>query len=97
MLYGEPRRSDLGAYQYYHDIFDMRCRTRSLPFLEKVKLVKEKYGAEALHGYFDAISPEINDTYRWDEIVWWFKDAGFDDIRRTLPDHPNHHVIARKK
>lgn len=49
-----------------------------------------------VHGYFDAISPEINDLYRWDEIIGWLKSAGFEDIKRTLSDHPNHHVIARK-
>ena len=97
MIYGEPRRNDLGDYQYYHDIFDMRCRTKNLPFNDKVKHIEDRYGRELLHGYFDAISPEINDTYRWEEIVGWFLDAGFEDIKRTLPDHPNHHVTAKKK
>lgn len=97
MIYGEPRRDDLGDYQYYHDIFTMRCRTRNLPFNDKVKRIENRYGRELLHGYFDAISPEINDTYRWDELVWWFRDAGFEDVKRTLPDHPNHHFIAQRK
>lgn len=97
MIYGEPRRNDRGDYEYYHDVFDMRCRLRNLPFQEKIKRVEEKYGKKYLHGYFDAISPEINDLYRWDELVGWLIAAGFEDIKRTLPDHPNHHVVARKK
>ena len=96
MLYGEPRPNDLGDYAYYHEIYDMRCRIKNLPFREKVGKLEEKYEKDYVHGYFDAISPEINDLYRWDEIVGWLKSAGFEDIKRTLPDHPNHHVIARK-
>ena len=96
MLYGEPRPNDLGDYTYYHEIYDMRCRIKNLPFREKVGKFEEKYEKDYVHGYFDAISPEINDLYRWDEIVGWLKSAGFEDIKRTLPDHPNHHVIARK-
>ncbi|MBN1292797.1 MAG: hypothetical protein JXB48_13230 [Candidatus Latescibacteria bacterium] len=97
MLYGEPRANDLGDYNYYHEIFDMRCKTKNLPFEEKVKVLAQKYDKDHLHGYFDAISPEINDLYRWDEIVGWLINAGFENIKRTLPDHPNHHIIARKK
>jgi hypothetical protein len=48
-----------------------------------------------LHGYFDAISPDINDLYRWDEIVSWLVAAGFTNVTRTF-DHPNHFVIAQR-
>lgn len=97
MLYGEPRPPALGEYVYYHEICDMRRRTRNLTFDEKAKILEAKYEKEYVHGYFDAISPEINDLYRWDEIVGWLINAGFVDIKRTLPDHPNHHVIALKR
>ena len=95
MLYAEPEQDNIDQYLYYHEMFDMRCKTRNLPFKEKVKMLEEKYGKKYVHGYFDAISPEINDLYRWDEIVSWFIDAGFEDIKRTV-EHTNHHVIARK-
>ena len=97
MVYGEPRVDDIGDYAYYHDIFDMRCRIKNLIFEEKIKRIRQKYGEKYLHGYFDAISPEINDLYRWDELAEWLVKAGFEDIKRTLPNHPNHHVVAQKK
>ncbi|MEW5758335.1 MAG: class I SAM-dependent methyltransferase [Candidatus Omnitrophota bacterium] len=97
MLYGEPRPTNIEDFLYYHEMHDMRCRIKNLPFSEKIERIEEKYGKDNIHGYFDAISPEINDLYRWDEIVSWLINAGFEDIKRTLPDHPNHHVIARKK
>jgi SAM-dependent methyltransferase len=95
MIYGEPRPFAEGEYRYYHEMFDMRTRLRNLPFEEKVAVLRAKYGEQHLHGYFDAISPDINDLYRWDELVSWFAEAGFTDIKRTL-DHPNHHIVARK-
>ena len=73
----------------------MRFRIKNLPFREKVRKLEEKYKKDQVHGYFDAISPDINDLYRWDEIVSWFIKAGFKDVKRTIA-HPNHHVIARK-
>lgn len=96
MIYGEPRPGYPDDYTYYHDMFDMRSRLRNLPFEEKVRAVEQKYGKELLHGYFDAISPDINDLYRWDELVGWLLDAGFEDIKRTAPG-TNHYIVARRK
>lgn len=97
MIYGEPRPDHIEDYLYYHDMFDMRCRLRTRTFKEKVELLREKYGDDQLHGYFDAISPEINDLYRWDELEGWLLNSGFEDIQRTFPEHPNHHFVARKR
>lgn len=96
MMYAEPQPDRPDAYVYYHEMFDMRARLRNLPFEEKVARVEQKYGKEMLHGYFDAISPEINDLYRWDELASWVIAAGFEDVRRTM-DIPNHCLIARRK
>ncbi len=96
MIYGEPRPNHSGDYHYYHQMFTMRSRVRNLPFDDKVKTIEETYGKDVLHGYFDAISPAINDLYRWDELVSWFIDAGFTDIKRTDPG-ANHHMVGRRK
>ena len=96
MLYAEPTPDRPDAYLYYHEMFQMRLRLRNLPFEEKVALLEKQYGKELLHGYFDAISPEINDLYRWDEIVSWVIGAGFEDVKRTA-DIPNHCLVARRK
>ncbi len=96
MIYAEPQRDRCDGYAYYHEMFEMRSRLRNLPFEEKVARLERKYGKERLHGYFDAISPEINDLYRWDELVSWVLAAGFEDVRRTA-DVPNHCLIARRR
>jgi len=97
MLYGEPRFDHPEDYDYHHEMFTVRKDLRNLPFEEKVRRLEAVYGKEKLHGYFDAISPEINDLYRFDEIQRWLIGAGFEDIKRTWPEHPNHHVVARRK
>ena len=96
MIYGEPRPGHPDDYTYYHDMFRLRSRLRNLPFDEKVSAIEKQYGRDLLHGYFDAISPDINDLYRWDELVSWFTDAGFTDIKRTDPG-TNHHIVGRRK
>jgi SAM-dependent methyltransferase len=96
MIYGEPRPIYPDDYGYYHEMFTMRSRLRNVPFEEKVATIEKTYGKDMLHGYFDAISPVINDLYRWDELVQWYHDAGFTDIKRTHPG-TNHHMIGRRK
>jgi SAM-dependent methyltransferase len=96
MIYGEPRPNYPDDFYYYHQMFTMRSRVRNMPFDEKVKTIEKTYGKDVLHGYFDAISPAINDLYRWDELVSWFVDAGFTDIKRTDPG-TNHHMVGRRK
>jgi hypothetical protein len=77
-----------------------RMKTRNMAQMEKIKAIEHginnnefKIRAD-LHGYFDAISPRINDLYRWDEIESWLLAEGFSDIKRTV-DVGNHHAIAR--
>lgn len=95
MIYGEPRPEYPEDYGYYHEMFTMRSRLRNVPFDEKVSTIERTYGKELLHGYFDAISPDINDLYRWDELVSWYVDAGFGEIKRTHPG-TNHHMVGRR-
>ena len=52
-------------------------------------------GDEYVHGYFDAIAPPINDLHTFEEIEGWLIEAGFVDIKRTVPSR-NIHVIGRK-
>lgn len=96
MIYGEPRPGYPADFAYYHEMFEMRSRLRNLPFEDKVATLERRYGKDLLHGYFDAISPDINDLYRLDELVSWFVDAGFTDIKRTDPG-TNHHLVARRR
>jgi SAM-dependent methyltransferase len=96
MIYGEPRPGYPDDHGYYHEMCVMRNRLRNLPFEEKVAAIETRYGKELLHGYFDAISPDVNDLYRWDELVNWYIDAGFENIKRTDPG-ANHHMIGRRK
>ena len=53
-------------------------------------------GEKHIHGYFDAISPPINDLYTFEELQGWLLGEGFENIARTV-DTRNHHIIARLK
>jgi len=66
-----------------------------LSFDERVTYIRNRFGEENLNGWFDALSPQINDLYRFDEIVGWLTEWGFEDITRTLESR-NHHFVARR-
>jgi SAM-dependent methyltransferase len=103
MVYGEPRPlfgldyDELNEYDYW------RRRTGNLSLRDKVRVLRENMkaglfrtvGDEHVHGYFDAISPPINDLHSFEEIESWLLEAGFGDIVRTVETR-NHHVIARR-
>ena len=104
MLYGEPRRDTISDYEEINEYVYWRKMIRHLNYDEKLEAIvgamKEGKlrgrGVEHIHGYFDALSPSINDLYSWEEICCWLKDEGFCDIERTQ-DNRNHFVIAKKQ
>jgi len=94
MLYGEPEGKDPGEYVYYAEVERLRRRTSAMSFSDRYHYLRELKGDE-VGGWFDAVSPPINDTYSYYEIALWFQQAGFVDLKRTM-EHSNHFVIARR-
>ena len=103
MLYGLPREGYADDFEAVNEYERWRVETRNMSFDEKLERLIEAstdgtlraQGVENLEGYFDAISPAINDLYSWVEIETWLLDAGFVDIKRTI-DTRNHHLVARR-
>ncbi len=103
MLYGEPRPGEIGDYAAVNEYDLWRRRTLHMTLDERLEAIRRGMaegrfaasGEEYIEGYFDAVSPAINDLYTWEEIEGWLLMEGFEDIRRTA-DNRNHHVIARR-
>ena len=94
MLYGEPTGKEPGEFVYYAEVERLRRETCGMNFSERYEYLKKLKGDD-VGGWFDAVSPPINDTYSLYEIGLWLQQAGFVDIRRTM-QHSNHFVIARR-
>jgi SAM-dependent methyltransferase len=94
MLYGEPTGRDNGEFAYYAEVERLRRATAAMDFKERHAEIARLKGAE-VGGWFDAVSPAINDTYPFYEIQLWLKNAGLVDVVRTM-EHSSHHVIARR-
>lgn len=94
MIYGEPTRA--GEFAEINTYVKHRQATAAMSFPEKIEYLKRIYPDELVHGYFDAISPLINDLYRFDEFEVWLKNAGFTDVRRTF-DNRNLFIVAQRE
>ena len=94
MLYGYP--GDASGFEVQADYEGWRRRLAPLPFAEKAGLLKQRYPPDMVHGYFDAVSPPINDLFTWEWIQGFLQQEGFDSIHRTI-DHGHHHFVARMK
>lgn len=102
MIYGKPREGQRDDYAEINEYDEWRRRTRNMSLNEKLAAVRAHMhepgfrvqGEEHVHGYFDAISPPINDLYNFEEIEAWFKEAGFTDIKQTVATR-NLHIIGR--
>jgi SAM-dependent methyltransferase len=91
MIYGEPtRRYEFSEINTY---VEHRRATQDMTFAEKEAYLAKRYPPELVHGFFDAISPSINDLHRLDEIKHWLSEIGFVKMRTTL-DSRNHHLVA---
>jgi 2-polyprenyl-3-methyl-5-hydroxy-6-metoxy-1,4-benzoquinol methylase len=93
MIYGFPERiedfAELNAYEA------LRHELRNCSLEEKRKTLIERFGESLAHGWFDAVSPRINDLLTYDEIGEVLSILGFKSIKRTLTNR-NHHVIAER-
>ncbi len=96
MLYGEPQLNNTGSFQEQAEYGRLRHITRNLTYEQKVELLSKEKSEESLHGWFDAISPTINDTYSLEEIKVWLLSSGFENIKVTSTS-TNHHLVAQKK
>ena len=93
MLYGYPTTpSDCRSHATFEE---WRQRLAPLSFDERTNAIRQAFPAEDLHGYFDALSPPINDLLTWEAIQTFVQDRGFTDVRRTIT-HGNHHFVATK-
>ena len=96
MLYGEPTGRDPGEFAYYAEVETLRRETCTMSFSERYEFLSKLKGAD-IGGWFDAVSPTINDTYSFYEIALWLLRNGFEDIQRTMDDASSHYVIARQR
>ncbi|MBI2264226.1 MAG: class I SAM-dependent methyltransferase [Armatimonadetes bacterium] len=93
MVYGFPETLqdfvELNSYE------EMRERLRLLSCEEKKRALIEQFGEHEAHGWFDAVSPRINDLLTFPELAGLLTRLGFRGIRRTM-NNRNHHLIAEK-
>jgi 2-polyprenyl-3-methyl-5-hydroxy-6-metoxy-1,4-benzoquinol methylase len=93
MVYGFPETlSDFNELNSYEEL---RQKVRPLTFEEKKKLLIDQFGPHLAHGWFDAVSPRINDLLTFPEIADLLRGLGFQNIKRTLSSR-NHHLVADK-
>jgi SAM-dependent methyltransferase len=93
MIYGVPEtRPALREVNEYERI---AAEVKDLSFDQRKALLLERFGPDAAHGWFDAVSPRINDRLTFEEIQDLLAELGFINIKRTV-DARNHHVIAER-
>jgi SAM-dependent methyltransferase len=70
-------------------------QTRDMSFAARKDFVTRRFGEHKAHGWFDAISPRINDRLTFEEIHDLLTELGFGQIegRRVLR---NHYVTAQR-
>jgi len=93
MVYGFPET--LSDYEEVNSYQALRQELRSLTFEEKKKMLAERFGPALAHGWFDAISPRVNDLLTFEEIAELLARLGFRNIKRTMEGR-NHHIVADK-
>lgn len=93
MLYGYPVRGADFTEQNNYD--RLRRQLRNTPFKEKVDYLKSKFDPQLVHGWFDAVSPRINDILTFEEVEDFLLQLGFHNVKRTN-DNANLHLVADK-
>jgi len=93
MVYGYPSvRGDFSELNSYEDL---RQELRLNTLDERRAILLDRFGPELAHGYFDAVSPRINDLLTFEEIAECLGDMGFTDARRTIGGRNVHMTAVR--
>ncbi|MGH2574859.1 MAG: class I SAM-dependent methyltransferase [Ignavibacteria bacterium] len=66
-----------------HKLWESLSAEEKIKFCEK--MVKTKGGS--IHGWFDALNPMYNWSFSEEEVIGWFRDEGFSNIRRINMTH----------
>jgi 2-polyprenyl-3-methyl-5-hydroxy-6-metoxy-1,4-benzoquinol methylase len=93
MIYGFPESSNDFIELNFYD--KLRTQLQGLSFKEKHQQLTQLFPKEQVHGWFDAVSPEINDLLTYQECTKLLTSLGFINIQRTS-DNRNLHIIADK-
>ena len=96
MIYGEPRKDMPQDFVEVNSYAALRRELSGMNFDERVEYLKEIKSEQYVHGWFDAVSPRINDLYRFDEIVEWLNYLGFTDIHLNMPEIRNLHIMSKR-
>jgi 2-polyprenyl-3-methyl-5-hydroxy-6-metoxy-1,4-benzoquinol methylase len=91
MVYAFPK--EFVQFEAYNAYDDLRQQWRLMSFEQRKQAVVEKFGTHKGHGWFDAVSPQINDLLTFEEIADLLQRLGFRDVRRTT-DSYNHELVA---
>jgi 2-polyprenyl-3-methyl-5-hydroxy-6-metoxy-1,4-benzoquinol methylase len=95
MLYGEPRLAHPEDFTELNHYERLHRATQNRDFAGKIAVLENDPIVTDVHGWFDAISPCVNDLYSFEEIEEWLVHSGFSNVRRTF-DNRHHFVIAQK-
>ena len=95
MLYGEPRMQATYDFAELNHYERLRRKTQNLDYAEKITILENEPVVTDVHGWFDAISPFINDYYSFGEIESWLHGVGFQNVKPML-ENRNHFVMAQK-
>jgi SAM-dependent methyltransferase len=93
MVYGFPET--LAEYREVNAYEALRQELRTLSFEEKKRILVERFGHKLAHGWFDAISPRVNDLVTFGEIAELLTRFGFTNVRRTMEGR-NHYLVAER-
>jgi SAM-dependent methyltransferase len=93
MIYAVPDTLEgLREVNTYESLAD---EVRHLSFPERKQFVERRFGPEKAHGWFDAVSPRINDRLTFEEIHDVLTELGFKNITGRIVLR-NHYVTAER-
>lgn len=93
MIYAVP--ATLPAFEEVNLYEALAAATRDLSFEARREYIERRFGPEKAHGWFDAVSPRINDRLTFEEIHDVLTELGFGGITgRTVAR--NHYVTAER-
>lgn len=93
MVYGYPEKYE--DFVETNNYEALRNELRPLDFEQKLAVLRSRFPEDQVHGWFDAVSPRINDLLKFGELVELLNSLGVENVKRTVKNR-NLHIVGDK-
>ncbi len=97
MVYGYPRLGQNNDFVHMNTKESIRQRIRGMSFEQVKAYLLERFEPERVRGWYDAVTPVVEDHYTVEQVIEMAQRYGIEDLRQIDAFRRNIIIVGRKR